>query len=61
MSDLAWIALIIIVYMVAIKPMMQGMLNQKPPKQNGNKKPADTKAGSRDGDYVDYEDISDTK
>jgi len=28
MSDLFWVAFILIVYLVVIKPMMQGMLNK---------------------------------
>jgi hypothetical protein len=62
MSDITWIALIIIVYMLAIKPIMQGMANK--PANNtvkqkseirkttpSSKKPADTT------EYVDYEEV----
>jgi hypothetical protein len=62
MSDLAWIALIIVVYLAFIKPMMQGVM-QTPQKggQTEKKHPHATpekKAGpSKDGDYVDYEEI----
>lgn len=60
MSDFAWIALVIIVYMVVIRPMMQGILNQPSkdnstsPKNQGS--PKQSKQG-KDGDYVDYEEI----
>lgn len=58
MSDFAWIALIIVVYMVLIKPLVEGIM------QGGNGKPGAGKAqqGMRKGkpegdDYVDYEEI----
>lgn len=58
MSDFAWIALIIVVYMVLIKPLVEGIM------QGGNSNPGGSKAseGMRKGkndrdDYVDYEEI----
>ncbi|MBC8047593.1 MAG: hypothetical protein H7Y00_12410 [Fimbriimonadaceae bacterium] len=64
MSDFTWIALIIIVYMVVIRPMIQGIV-QKPtgkPSQNkteAKKTPASEKNNSNnpDNDYVDYEEV----
>ncbi len=60
MSDFAWIALVIIVYMVVIKPMMQGILNQPAKGQPSSPKsqgaPKQPKQG-KEGDYVDYEEI----
>lgn len=62
MSDVAWIALIIVVYLAFIKPMMQGVM-QTPQKDGGKGKAESRKSGgkesdgSRDGDYVDYEEI----
>lgn len=59
MSDLAWVAFIIIVYMMVIKPMMQGILKQPPtssprPKTNQTATP---KQHTKDGEYVDYEEV----
>jgi len=60
MSDLFWVAFILIVYLVVIKPMMQGMLNKpangqpKQPKTPGT--PQQKKQG-KDSDYVDYEEV----
>ncbi len=60
MSDLAWVAIIIIVYMVVIKPMMQGMVNQQGKGKSTQPKTPGTppqKQQGKDGDYVDYEEV----
>lgn len=63
MSDVAWIAVIIIIYIAFIKPMLHGA-RQSSQQQGGNnirekKNPAGTseKTNSKDADYVDYEEI----
>lgn len=57
MSDFAWIAFIIIVYIVVIKPLMQGVL-QTPKKAGGPGNGSQVKQQEKgDADYVDYEEI----
>jgi len=64
MSDFAWIALIIIVYLVVIRPMFQGIV-QKPgadKKQTNSTKPRPNNSNQAsqkkdDSDYVDYEEV----
>lgn len=62
MSDWAWIALIIIVYLVVIKPMFQGIVQT--PNSRNNKNPnlknSQTRkntAEKNNDEYVDYEEI----
>ena len=64
MNDFLWIAFIIIIYLVVIKPMIQGIMqNPKPPvDQNKQQTEKPGKAGNadsnnRDKEYVDYEEI----
>ena len=57
MSDFAWIAFILIVYMVVIRPMVQGILNQDPKSKGNTYPPKNTKSNKHDDDYVDYEEI----
>ncbi len=62
MSDLAWVAFIIIVYMIVIKPMMQGILqpntnNNRPKPNNTPRRTPDSTQKKEGGDYVDYEEI----
>lgn len=62
MSDLAWIALIIIVYQLLIRPLMQGMVQSN---KGGNGTVRTDKSGphrpeqqrNKGDDYVDYEEI----
>jgi hypothetical protein len=63
MSDITWVALIIIVYMLVIKPMMQGMvkksggtIEKQNPQRNKASKP-EGKPESYGNDYVDYEEV----
>jgi flagellar biosynthesis/type III secretory pathway M-ring protein FliF/YscJ len=62
MSDLAWIALIIVVYVIIIKPIMQGIA-QGNAKQNTQQQQRQNTAGRpqqkppKGDDYVDYEEI----
>ncbi|MBK7442154.1 MAG: hypothetical protein IPL12_17200 [Bacteroidetes bacterium] len=62
MSDLAWVAFIIIVYWIVIKPMMQGILqpntnNNRPKPNNTPKRTAEPQQKKEGGEYVDYEEI----
>ncbi|MFI5173125.1 MAG: hypothetical protein ACHQFW_12090 [Chitinophagales bacterium] len=63
MSDLAWIALLIILYMVIIKPMMQGMVQpertntQQRTEVKKNSPSSEKKSGNKNDDYVDYEEV----
>ena len=64
MSDFAWIAFIIIIYLLVIRPMFQGAVNKQGPEQNRRSDmkrkpspPAENSGKNREGDYVDYEEI----
>ena len=57
MSDFAWIAFILIVYMVVIRPMVQGILKQDPKSKGNTNPPKNTTSKKNDDDYVDYEEI----
>lgn len=63
MSDLAWVIFSIALYLVIIKPMMQGILQipKSRPPQNSNKqnKATTNKSASHDknSEYVDYEEV----
>lgn len=63
MSDITWIAILIIVYLMVIKPIMQGM-RQKPAtsagkQENSSDKPSQKKneAEKQNNDYVEYEEL----
>lgn len=63
MSDFAWIAFIIIIYLLVIRPLFQGAVGKPMPPRSGNntiKKnhpPVDTTDKKNEGDYVDYEEV----
>lgn len=63
MSDFAWIAFIIIIYLLVIRPMFQGAVGkQMPPKPGNNTRTNNNPPGKQpdkktDGDYVDYEEV----
>jgi len=57
MSDFAWIVFIIIVYMVVIRPMVQGILKKDPNSKGNPNIPKNPPTKKKDDDYVDYEEI----
>ncbi len=57
MNDFAWIAFILIVYMVVIRPMVQGILKKEPGSKGNNNPPKNPTSKKKDDDYVDYEEI----
>jgi len=56
MSDLLWIAFIIILYIVIIKPLFQGVMDA-PKSAKQQTKAKEPEQASKPGDYVDYEEI----
>ncbi|MFN0276459.1 MAG: hypothetical protein ACKVPJ_11980 [Chitinophagales bacterium] len=60
MSDVTWIALIIIFYLLVIRPMMQGFSNKSPGKEKRDTRKATSekeKPQNQDSGYVDYEEV----
>lgn len=63
MSDITWIAILIIVYLMVIKPIMQGM-RQKPAASTGKQEKSSYKPSQKNNemenhnnDYVEYEEM----
>ncbi len=62
MSALTWIALILMVYLVVIKPMFKGLVERGGAKNNNQQNKPHTSTKNRNpkeerDDYVDYEEI----